>query len=137
MLLLYWSANSECRQAGRYHQTELTYSLVADLRSLKHVSSTCSRIRHCTDTQLTGGEQLRDQFVRLELDFRRVQAALEELKEGVKQLRDIQSIPVGSGDLAVVHRIETPLVEIIGLASDVNVTARESRYPLFTQGEFS
>lgn len=121
--------------AGQKLPTVLTFSLAGQLHQLTKLSQIVDRTKDVSiATSIAGGSVIRDELVRAEVDFRRLNNALIEVEEGVRAFRDLQSQAVSHSDLASVQDLRGETEELVAALTKVNKVTKSTGACLFTEG---
>ncbi|WWC59552.1 uncharacterized protein I303_102108 [Kwoniella dejecticola CBS 10117] len=126
--------------------TESVYALaltereraVSDIRALSQLSSLLGRLRHCAQSaSISGSQGLLEALIEAEANASLIHAVLQEVEEGIRQLRELQGIQVKSDDLSAVHICRQESALLVKALSSALDSARKSDCQLFTEAEVS
>ncbi|WWC68040.1 uncharacterized protein I206_101959 [Kwoniella pini CBS 10737] len=124
--------------------TESVYALalterdrtVSEIHSLSQLSSIVGRLRQCSQSPSVSGSQgLFDAFTEAESYTSQIHAALREVEEGIRHLRELQGVQVESDDLTDLHALRQESALLVQALSLSLNSAKDSGCSLFTQGE--
>jgi len=115
---------------------KLTIRLVGQLNQLNKLSATVNRLKDVSSAPaVAGGDSIRVDLARAEVDLRRLNGALVEIEAGVRAFRDLQGRAVAHNDLAGVESLRLETEQLIAALTEVNRVTKSTGSSLFTQSE--
>lgn len=115
----------------------LTVRLSTDLGSFIRLVDLVKRLDHfSTATGLRGSRSILQRAIDAEMDLNKLVAALDEIAEGIAQMKDLESSISFDGS-AKLQEHRGRLSVLLGAVEKVNIVTRRTDAALFTAGEFS
>ena len=113
----------------------LTIRLSTDLGSLVRLVDLVKRLDHfSTSSSICGGVTIRQRFIDAEMNLVKLVAAIDEVAEGIAQMKDLESSINFDGSAKLQEHRER-LSVLLGSVEKVNIVARRTDAALFTAGE--
>jgi hypothetical protein len=113
----------------------LTSRLSTDLGTFVRLIDLVKRLDHCsTATGLHGGKSITKRAIDAEMDLNKLVAAVDEIAEGIVQMKDLESSITFDGSAKLQEHRER-LTVLLGSVEKVNIVARRTDAAIFTEGE--
>jgi len=114
---------------------KLTSRLSTDLGSFARLIDLVKRLdQFSTATGLHGSESITRRAIDAEMDLNKLVAAVDEIAEGIAQMKDLESSITFDGSAKLQEHRER-LSVLLGSVEKVNIVARRTNAAIFTAGE--
>lgn len=114
---------------------ELIYRLSTDLENFVRLIDLVKRLDHfSTATGLNGSKSITKRAIDAEMDLNKLVAAVDEIAEGIAQMKDLESSISFDGSVKLQEHRER-LSVLLGSVEKVNIVARRTDAAIFTAGE--